>query len=201
VTIFGIKGGTKWRGKGSDRTAAIRQPGFAVDRAGQAAYVIDPEGVVARVDLTTLDVSYHAKGTRRLARATKQINGPMSSARWVGDGRIAVSGTNAKLRKDAGRLVANLGSARRFSSGHTHVTSRMLDPIARSFTAKGDVVLIAGNRAQGDNRRPAYGRRHCDVAEALALPHSQRLIVVANALAASVTRSRPGGLVAEVGST
>jgi hypothetical protein len=147
VILSRIKGGTKWRGSGSDRTAAIRQPGFAVDRAGQAAYVIDPDGVVARVDLTTMAVSYHAKAARRLARAAKQINGPMLFARWLGDGRIAVSGTDAKLRKTSTGWHQTW-TPRGVSLLDTRTwTSRMLDPIAASFSAMRDAVLIAGNGA------------------------------------------------------
>jgi hypothetical protein len=102
---------------------------------------------VAQVDLTTLDVSYHARTTRRLARATKQINGPMLFARWLGDGRIAVSGTNAKFRKTASgrrQTWTPLGVA--LLDTRTW-TARMLDPGANSFTASRNAVLIAGNGA------------------------------------------------------
>lgn len=147
VAVSRIKAGTKWRGKRYDRTAAIRQPGFAVDRAGQAAYIVDPSGLVAQINLTTLDVSYHSTATRRLARATKQINGPMLFARWVGEGRIAVSGTNAKLRKTPSGWRQTWASAGVALLDTRTWTSHMLDAAARSFTASNDAVLVAGNSA------------------------------------------------------
>jgi hypothetical protein len=145
VVVSRIKAGTKWRGKGSDRRASIRQPGFAVDREGQVAFIVDPGGLVGQIDLTTLQLSYHPTATRRLARASKQIDGPMLSARWVGDGRIAVSGTKAKLRKTASgwrQTWTPAGVA--LLDTHTW-SSHMLDAGARSFTASGDALFVAGN--------------------------------------------------------
>ena len=147
VTVSRIKAGTKWRGKGYDRFATIRQPGFAVDRAGHMAYIVDPGGVVAEVDLATLNVSYHSRATRRLARAAKQINGPMLSARWLGDGRIAVSGTNAKLRKTASGWQQTWTPVGVALLDTRTWTSRMLDAAAGSFSTSSDAVLVAGNGA------------------------------------------------------
>jgi hypothetical protein len=58
------------------------------------------DGLLAEVDLRTLGVTYHSVagvGTRRLARAEKWLNGPIRYAHWVGEGRITVSGMDAKL--------------------------------------------------------------------------------------------------------
>jgi hypothetical protein len=142
VALSRIKGGTKWRGKRADRFATIRQPGFAVDRVGQAAYVIDSSGLVAQVDLRTLQVSYHSKSTRRLARASKQIDGPMLFARWVGDGRIAVSGTNAKMKKTPSGWRQAWSPAGVALLDTRTWTSRMLDPGAASFTMSANGVLV-----------------------------------------------------------
>jgi hypothetical protein len=147
VVVSRIKAGTKWRGKGADRFATIRQPGFAVDRVGQAAYVIDSSGLVAQVDLRTLQVSYHSRATRRLTRASKQINGPMLYARWVGDGRIVVSGTNAKIQKTSSGWRQTWSPAGVALLDTRAWTSRMLDSSAASFAVSTNAVLVPGSGA------------------------------------------------------
>jgi hypothetical protein len=145
VTVSRIKAGTRWRGKGADRFASIRQPGFAVDRSGQAAYVIDSSGLVAQVDLRTLQVSYHSRATRQLARSSKQINGPMVYAHWVGDGRIVVSGTTAKMQKTSSGWSQTWSPAGVALLDTRTWTSRMLDPGASSFTISANGVLVPAN--------------------------------------------------------
>jgi hypothetical protein len=92
-----IRAGSKWRTVNFQPVGSIRQPGFTADPAGRHAYVVDASGLVADVDLATLAVSYHA--ARTFARAEKGVTGPMRHAQWVGDGRFAVTGTNAQRRK------------------------------------------------------------------------------------------------------
>lgn len=142
VTVSRIKAGAKWQGKGANRFAAIRQPGFAVDRVGQTAYVIDSSGLVAQVDLQTLQVSYHSRATRRLARASKQIDGPMLYAGWVGDGRIVVSGTNAKMEKTSSGRRQTWSPAGVALLDTRTWTSRMLDSRAASFSMGAGSVLV-----------------------------------------------------------
>ena len=147
VTIARIKTGIKWRGTGANRRASIRQPALAVDDAQQLAYVIDSSGLVAEVDLATLGVAYHARATRRLARAAKEIDGPMLSARWAGDGHIAVSGTNAKLRKTPNGWRQTWTPVGVSLLDTRTWTSRMLDPAAGYFSATRDTVLTTGSGA------------------------------------------------------
>jgi hypothetical protein len=97
VTLTQIRAGSKWRRVRTEPVGSIRQPGFTADPTGRHGYVLDAGGLVADVDLATLAVSYH--GVRVFDRAEKGVRGPMRHARWVGDGRIAVSGVNAQLRK------------------------------------------------------------------------------------------------------
>lgn len=145
VSVGRIQGGTKWRGTGANRRASIRQPAFAVDSVGGVAYVIDPTGLVARADLTTMSVSYHARGARRLARAVKEIDGPMLSARWLGDGRIAISGTKGKLRKKGGVWRQTWAPAGVAVLDTRTWSSRVLDPGAGYFSATRDGVLVTRN--------------------------------------------------------
>jgi hypothetical protein len=147
VMLSRITAGTKWRGKGSNRFAAIRWPGLAVDRAGGAAYVVDPSGLVAQIELAKLDVTYHSTATRRLARASKQIDGPMRFATWVGDRHIAVSGTNASYKKTANGRRQTWAPAGVALLDTRTWTSQMLDSAAPSFTASGGAVLVASSGA------------------------------------------------------
>jgi hypothetical protein len=88
-----------------------RRPGLAVDPAGRRAYVVDA-GLVVSVDLATLTVSSHAPAEgkslaariRELLEPTahaKGASGPTRSARWLGDGRLAVSGADDEMVTDA----------------------------------------------------------------------------------------------------
>src|SRR5262245_16460313 len=67
----------------------VREPGFAVDRAGGRAFVVAPDFTVAEVNLGTLAVAYHSPSARSLA---KVINGPSRQAAWLGNGVRAVAG-------------------------------------------------------------------------------------------------------------
>jgi hypothetical protein len=102
VRIPRIDAGSVWRhyanGIGETRT-----PGLAVDDAGRVAYVIDAGWRIAAVDLRTLKVTYHRPVRALLARfgswltpaaEAKGMNGPVRMAQWLGDGLIAVWGSN-----------------------------------------------------------------------------------------------------------
>jgi hypothetical protein len=85
-------------------------PGLAVDPDGGVAYVVGGDGLVAAVSLTDLSVSYHRPATSLLARAVgwltpaaaaKAVNGASRSARWLGDGLLAVTGSDGTAAKNA----------------------------------------------------------------------------------------------------
>jgi hypothetical protein len=90
-----------------------REVGLAVDRAGGRAFVVAAGTPVAEVDLATLSVAYHglsqpASLLQRLAgwfvpaAEAKLASGPLRSACWLGDGLLAVWGSDARVVKDAG---------------------------------------------------------------------------------------------------
>jgi hypothetical protein len=81
-------------------------PGIAADPAGRRVYVVPGGGPVAEVDSATLQVAYHQLGRpasplQRLARwwappaEAKIISGPSRNVRWLGDGKLAVTGSDA----------------------------------------------------------------------------------------------------------
>jgi len=92
--------------------ADIWNPGSAVDAAGARAFVVQAGAPVAEVDLRTLRVRYHTLSQPisffgRLhdwlePRAeAKADEGPMRRALWLGQGRLAVTGTDEHARTDA----------------------------------------------------------------------------------------------------
>jgi hypothetical protein len=116
-----------------------RIPGLAVDPQGRRAFLVDPR-IVAEIDLRTLAVAYHEPKRQLTARA-KSSTGPFRSARWLGDGLLAASGTDGE--RPAGLLLVDTRSW----------TVRTLDPDATSFVLAGDLLL-----ATGADGLSAYGR-------------------------------------------
>jgi hypothetical protein len=146
ITLSRIRAGSKWRGVNTaQRVGTIRQPGFTADPTATHAYVVDAGGLVADVDLATLAVSYHA--ARTFARAEKGVTGPMRHAQWVGDGRIAVTGTNAQRRKTRNGWQEIWAPAGLQLVDTRSWTSQTVDKKASWFAATPDSVLVvAGGR-------------------------------------------------------
>jgi hypothetical protein len=97
----------------SDSVTERREAGLTVDRAGGRAFVVAAGTPVAEVDLATLRVAYHGLSQpvsllRRLAgwfvpaAEAKLASGPLRSACWLGDGLLAVWGSDARVVRDAG---------------------------------------------------------------------------------------------------
>lgn len=149
---------------GSLRTAAIsndRFPALAVDRAGDRAFVVDPDGTAATIALRSLRVSYRMPraSTSLFARFDRWLepvaqakgdNGPWRQAQWLGNGLLAVSGTDWQAR---GRLRGNVISETLTErpagleiidtrSWHVH----MLDASADSFAVGNGLLLVTGTR-------------------------------------------------------
>lgn len=88
-----------------------RDAALAVDRAGGRAFVVAAGHSVAEVDLASLQVTYRqlrqpASLLRRLAHwlvppaEAKQVAGTRRSACWLGDGTLAVWGTDSSITGD-----------------------------------------------------------------------------------------------------
>jgi hypothetical protein len=69
------------------------EPGLAVDPQGEQAYVVGGDGVVARIDLPALTVSYPYQ-PRTPAHAEKTLSGATRQAIWLGGGLLAITGSN-----------------------------------------------------------------------------------------------------------
>jgi len=86
---------------GWDRKDARHFPGFAVDPAGERAFVLGEGQPVAIVDLRTLRVRYKRVNAMRLRPITvphpKGVDPGIDrvrNAQWLGDDRIAISGSD-----------------------------------------------------------------------------------------------------------
>ena len=149
---------------GSLRNAAIstdRFPGLAVDRSGRRAYVADPDGTIAVVSLGSLQISYHRPGTSRtlfqrldgwlepVAQA-KGDRGPWRQAQWLGDGLLAVTGTDSHATGSvSGNVISETLHQR--PAGLEIVNTRTwqqhtLDPNADTLTISNGLLLATGTR-------------------------------------------------------
>jgi hypothetical protein len=134
-----------------------RLPGLAVDRAGAKAYVADPDGRVAEIDLRTLAVSYHEPTGQRslLARlgdwleptaSAKGDSGPVREAQWIGNGFLLVSGSNLQDSED--QLASDPAGLKLIDTRNW--TADVLAPDADSFTVTKGVLLVTGARWRGN---------------------------------------------------
>jgi hypothetical protein len=98
--------------EGSDAVGRQRGAGLAVDPAGGRAFVVTARAPVVEVDLASLRVT--SKGPRRKASAlrglarwllppaeAKLVSGPLRQACWLGDGLLAVWGSDARVARNA----------------------------------------------------------------------------------------------------
>jgi hypothetical protein len=69
----------------------VRTPGFALDAAGDRAFVVGTDFTVAEIDLDTLRVAYHGGSARSPA---KYAYGPARYAVWLGNGVLAAAGVD-----------------------------------------------------------------------------------------------------------
>ena len=129
-------------------------PGLAVDETSGRAYVVAAnEPLVAEVDLANGAVAYHevsggggAAGAAPVA-AKGLAYGAYRTARWVGDGAIAVAGEVTRTRRDWRRAARRgLPVTRTDPYGLRLIrtadwTATMLHPLFQSFTLAGGVLL------------------------------------------------------------
>jgi len=114
VPLRGISAGLQEPAEhNADSVTERREAGLAVDPAGGRAFVVAAGTPVAEVDLATLRVAYHGLSQpvsflRRLAgwfvpaAEAKLASGPLRQACWLGDGLLAVWGSETRVVRDAG---------------------------------------------------------------------------------------------------
>lgn len=140
----------------TDYRARTIQPGLAIDPDGRRAFLVPAAGPVAEIDLETLAVSYHELDRPSLlgrllqwltpAVQAKAIEGPVREARWLGDGMLAVSGTDYSVEARDGetRLVETPAGLSLIDTRSW--TSRLLEPDASGFAVAPGLVIAQGGR-------------------------------------------------------
>jgi hypothetical protein len=151
VTVGRISAGIHWRRVRGVQVGDISQPGLTADAAGTTAYLVGAGNLIAEIDLTSLAVTYHSLvtvSTRSLARVEKALNGPTRFARWLGDGQIAVSGTDTKTTVRRDKSVKETWTPVGVAVVDTHTWhSRMIDPAAGWFVAGDKVLMVSSMHA------------------------------------------------------
>lgn len=158
TTVENVLVGTVYEGEiGSDYRARTISPGFAVDPEGRKAFLVPASGPLAEVDLQTLSVSYHELEHPSLLRRflrwlepaahAKAIEGPMRDARSLGEGMLAVSGTDYAMQRDVQGNEIEVGSP----AGVTLVDTRswrakMLSSESSGFAVAPGLVIAQGGR-------------------------------------------------------
>jgi hypothetical protein len=155
VILDRIPAGQEWEPAGSS-AARSATPGLALDTAGGRAFVVGAGAPVAEIDLSTLAVSYHDVSTpisllsrvgawlEPPAEAKVPRAGPVRSARWLGNGFLAVWGHETHVSGE-GRDVRVRDVAAGVKLIDTrNWTVRTIDPRASAVTVTNDTLLTYG---------------------------------------------------------
>jgi hypothetical protein len=124
-------------------------PGLAVDEDSGRAYVIAASSpLVAEVDLHSGAAANHDLSGPRTATAAKGLAySAYRTARWMGNGTIAVSGDETRTARDWRRAVRRGDLPTRVDPYGLRLvntadwTARTLHPLLRSFFATGDALV------------------------------------------------------------
>ena len=151
VTVGRISAGIHWHLVRGVQVGDISQPGLTADASGTTAYLVGAGNLIAEIDLASLAVTYHSlasASTRSLARVEKALNGPTRYARWLGDGQLVFSGTNAKITIGRNKSVKETWTPVGVAVVDTRTwRSRMIDPSAGGFLAADNVLVIPTTHA------------------------------------------------------
>ena len=147
VTLERISAGGEQSGSDDEPDYRIASPGLAVDLAAGHAYAVGPSSLVADVDLDTLAVSY--RDVRRPAALAKVVSGWHRQAVALGDGRLAVAGSDYnRLRRDpSGVDLVDVPSG----------TMRRLEARASYALVASGRLLVAGDQGAGDGTWTGMG--------------------------------------------
>jgi hypothetical protein len=157
VALDRIQAGSHWPEESTqDPIGTMREPGLAVDPKGGVAYVVDPAGLVAAVRLADRGVTYHTAVAAqsllgRLSHwltpvaSAKGMNGPIRTAVWLGDGMLAVTGSDSSaLRRKDGTMVISGRPAGLSVIDTRDWTARTIDAGADAATVADGVLLTTG---------------------------------------------------------
>jgi hypothetical protein len=117
-------------------------PALAIDPENRRAFVVEAGPVVGEVDLRTIAVRYHELGMTPLKLAA----GSSRSARWLGDGVLAVAGTDAGVFTDGRGNQQQVSTPAGLRLVDTHTwTARTVETRSDSFTFAEGMLLTSGS--------------------------------------------------------
>lgn len=176
VGLDRVTAGSFWpTGAESDPIGKFRVPALAVDPVGSHAYVVQADGPAVDVDLRTLAVSYHELTAPKslIARfgdwlsppaLAKGGNGPHRIGTWLGDGLVAVTGTDEQAsRISNGEMNMSVTPSGLAIVDTRDWTIRTLDRGADAVMPVDGLLLATGSRWSSDGSDPkgmglaAYG--------------------------------------------
>jgi hypothetical protein len=144
-------------------------PALAVDPDTNRAFVVPGNGAAAAVSLGSLAVSYHdvAQPVSLFGRVhdwlepkarAKGLNGPIRTARWLGNGVLVVTGGDEAAFKDANgdpRMTWTPAGLKLIDTNSW--ASKVVDRGADSFTVDGGILLATGSRWDSRDEASATG--------------------------------------------
>jgi hypothetical protein len=152
-----ILAGFTWPDEGATAPVGTRLiPGLAIDAGGKHAFVVSPAGAVAEVDLGSLVASYHRwieqrspldrfAGWLTPTAEAKGANGPSLTARWLGDGFLAIAGTGETAALEGGNMHMSSHPLGLRIVDVRDWTATMLDAGADTFAVSDGVLLARGS--------------------------------------------------------
>jgi hypothetical protein len=147
VALERISAGGEQTGSEEEPDYRMASPALAVDLVARHAYVVGQSSLVADVDLDTLAVSY--PDLRRPAAITKIVTGWHRQAVALGEGRLAVAGSDYdRLRRDpSGLQLVDVHAG----------TMRRIEGRASFALAASGRLLVAGDASKGDGNWTGMG--------------------------------------------
>jgi hypothetical protein len=210
-----VTAGMHWDESTNPPLGTQRVPALTVDAQGRRAFVVTPELRVAEIDLRTLAVSYHQLtrsdslfgalgGWLVPAAAAKGMNGPAREARWLGDGQLALTGSDwsATITSQGGETMSvrpagldivdtTSWSVHRLDPGASYawVADGLLLATGAAWSEDGqhhsaDGIGLTAYGADGTKRFQLFGGREAWLSQAYAgrayvgMPNESRLRVV-----------------------
>lgn len=135
---------------------ASSQPGITLDPSGRRVFVAGTDGLLAEVELATLAVSYRSLGAAA-SPASDVCLYSSRSARWLGDGLIAVSGFDRYTFTTGGRPHMRWEPAGLRLVDARDWTTRVLDRDADTFRFAERQLIATGSRWDTSVSRNATG--------------------------------------------
>ena len=175
VAIDGISGGTETKNDEEGFRARQVVPALAIDEEARRAFVVSAGRNVAEVSLRNLAVEYHelSEPVSLLGRLrtwlepsaeAKMIEGPQRKAASLGNGLVAITGTDyATVDDEHGNPTVEVRAAGLSLIDTSDWSIRELDDETSDFTLFDSTLLAYGDISWGDASQNSIGLRGYDL--------------------------------------